>query len=197
MCLTLAIIWLSVKPIAVPAVVQVSSSQMEALIAKAELSQGTRNFASRLQYRHSAWVSSLETQGFKTAAWLLTWISRLPAPTQPLGFHCSSIGKESACNASNSGPIPGSGRSPGEGNGNPLQYSCLGHPMDRGAWWAAVHDVTKESDTTEWLNTHKHTRKGKDLLTFTEAFYAVFTCDLVYACVLSCNSPYHSQCGTF
>ena len=41
------------------------------------------------------------------------------------------------------GLIPGSGRSPGEGNGNPLQYSCLGNPMDRGAWWATVHGVTK------------------------------------------------------
>ena len=41
------------------------------------------------------------------------------------------------------GSIPGLGRSPGEGNGNPLQYSCLGNPMDRGAWWAAVHGITK------------------------------------------------------
>ena len=41
------------------------------------------------------------------------------------------------------GLIPGSGRSPGEGNGNPLQYSCLRNPMDRGAWWAIVHGVTK------------------------------------------------------
>ena len=40
-------------------------------------------------------------------------------------------------------PIPGSGRSPGEGNGNPLQYSCLDYPMDRGAWWATVHGVAK------------------------------------------------------
>ena len=44
--------------------------------------------------------------------------------------------------------IPGSGRSPGKGNGNPFQYSCLGNPMDRGAWRATVHGVTKESDTT-------------------------------------------------
>ena len=52
-------------------------------------------------------------------------------------------GKESACNAGYLGSIPGSGSSPREGNGNPLQYSCLENPMDRGAWQAAVHRVTK------------------------------------------------------
>ena len=46
------------------------------------------------------------------------------------------------------GWIPGLGRTPGEGNGNPLQYSCLRSPMDRRAWWATVHGVAKESDTT-------------------------------------------------
>ena len=51
--------------------------------------------------------------------------------------------KASACNAGDLGSIPGSGRSPGEGNGNPLQYSCLENPMDREAWWATVHGVTK------------------------------------------------------
>ena len=51
--------------------------------------------------------------------------------------------KASACNAGDLGSIPGSGRSPGEGNGNPLQYSCLENPMDRGAWWAIVHGVAK------------------------------------------------------
>ena len=59
-----------------------------------------------------------------------------------------SYSKESTCNAEDMGLIPWSGRSPGEGNGNPLQYSCLGNPMDRGAWWATVHGVTKESDMT-------------------------------------------------
>ena len=59
---------------------------------------------------------------------------------------------ESACNAGDaidSGSIPGLGRSPGEGNGYPLQYFCLANPMDRGAWWATVHKGRKESDTTE------------------------------------------------
>ena len=49
----------------------------------------------------------------------------------------------------NAGSIPGLGRSPGGGHGNPLQYSCLENAMDRGAWWAAVPGVSKESDTTE------------------------------------------------
>ena len=55
----------------------------------------------------------------------------------------SSDGKEAACNAGNLGLIPGLGRSPGEGNGNPLQYSCLENSMDRGAWWAIAHGFTK------------------------------------------------------
>ena len=49
----------------------------------------------------------------------------------------------SAGDARDAGFIPGSGRSPGGGNGNPLQYSCLDNPMDKGAWWATVHEVTK------------------------------------------------------
>ena len=65
------------------------------------------------------------------------------------GFPCGSDSKESACNAGDPGSIPGSGRSPGEGNSNPLQYSCLENPIDREAWWATVHGVTKEPDVTE------------------------------------------------
>ena len=82
-----------------------------------------------------------------------------------LGFPCGSVGKESDCNVGHLGLIPGLGRSPGEGkaihssilawripwtvqsigegNGTPLQYSCLENPMDGGAWWAAVHGVAK------------------------------------------------------
>ena len=65
-------------------------------------------------------------------------------------------GKESARNAGDPGLIPGSRRSPGEGNSNPLQYSCLENFMGREAWWATVHGGYKELDTTEQLtNTHK------------------------------------------
>ena len=58
-------------------------------------------------------------------------------------FPGGSEGKVSACNAGDPGSIPGSGRSPGEGNGNPLQHCCLENPMDGGAWWATIHGVAK------------------------------------------------------
>ena len=60
-----------------------------------------------------------------------------------MGFPVGSDDKESACNVGDPCSISGSGRFPGEGNGNPLQYSCLENPTDRGAWWATVHGVTK------------------------------------------------------
>ena len=55
---------------------------------------------------------------------------------------------KNACNAGDVGSIPALERSPGEGNGNLLQYSCLGNPMDRGVWWAAAHGVVEELDMT-------------------------------------------------
>ena len=60
-----------------------------------------------------------------------------------MSFPGGSDGKASVCNAGDLGSIPGLGRSPGEGNGTPLQYSCWEDPMDGGAWWATVHGVAK------------------------------------------------------
>ena len=70
------------------------------------------------------------------------------------GFPGGSEVKASACNAEDSGLIPESGRAPGEGNGNPLQYSCLENPMDRGAWLTTVHTVAKGQARLKRLSRH-------------------------------------------
>ena len=81
------------------------------------------------------------------ACWLINRIY----VTRKGGIECSgSDGKESACNAGDTGSILRSGRSPGEGNGNPLQYSCPENYMGKEAWWATVHEVTKSQT---WLST--------------------------------------------
>ena len=67
---------------------------------------------------------------------------------------CDSDGKESTYNAGDPGSIPGSGSSPGEGDGYPLQYSCLENSTDRGAWWATVHGVAKSQ--TQLSDSHFH-----------------------------------------
>ena len=72
-----------------------------------------------------------------------------------MGFLGASVVKNAPANAGDAGLIPGSGRSSGEGNGNSLQYSCLGNPMDRGVWWTTVHGVTKELDTIQQVNKKK------------------------------------------
>ena len=107
-----------------------------------------------------------------------------------VGFPGYSDSKESACSAGDLGLTSGWGRSPGEGNGNPLQDSCLQNPMDIGPWGTVVHGIAKESDTTEWLTVSlseviwpmilemslrcKHSRVG---LTPVE----------IYSCVKSCK----------
>ena len=64
------------------------------------------------------------------------------------GFFSGTAVKNLPASAGDTGSIPGSGKSPREGNSTPRQDSCLGNPMDRGVWWATVHGVTKESDVT-------------------------------------------------
>ena len=69
-------------------------------------------------------------------------------PISFVGFAGGTEDKESACNSETQVLSLGQGDPPGEGNGNPLQYPCLGNPMERRAWWTTVHGVTKESDMT-------------------------------------------------
>ena len=91
------------------------------------------------------------------------------------GFPGGSEVKASACNAGDLGLIPGSGRSPGEVNGKPIHYSCLGNSMDRGAWWATVHGVAKSrtrlSDFT-FIQMKREERHARQLLWLT-------TCSMV------------------
>ena len=100
------------------------------------------------------------------------WEGGVLATGPPGKSHIASIlylpiGKESACNAGDPDSIPGSGRSSGEGNGNPLQYSCLENPTDRGAWWPTDHGVTKSQ--TQLTNTNS-TKKAASILIKANSF---------------------------
>ena len=89
----------------------------------------------------------LAALGLRCSEWAFSTCCMMASLVAELGFPGGSDSKESACNAGDLGSIPGTGRSPGEGNGNPLQY-CLENPMDRGAWRATVHGIV-ELGTTE------------------------------------------------
>ena len=108
-----------------------------------------------------------------------------------MGFPGGSVVRNLPASAGDAGSIPGSGRSPGEGNGNPLQYSCLGSPLDRGAWRAAVHGVAKSrTGLSHWALTHSYVHiscKAGQMLSFKthknwhmeNLFKNIFSCDRV------------------
>ena len=105
------------------------------------------------------------------------WVRKIPwrRTCQPtpvfLGFLGDADGKESTCNAGDLGSIPGSGRSSGEGNGSPLQYSCLENSMDRGAWQATECGVAKsQAWLSNWACTHRK-RMFKEILRILTALY--------------------------
>ena len=102
----------------------------------------------------------------RIAAWLnLKYISLSKRSQTQNAIECigGSEVKASACNAGDLGSIPGLGRSPGEGNGNPLQYSCLENPMDGGAWWATVHRVAKSRTRLSDFTSLHFTSKKKSV----------------------------------
>ena len=97
----------------------------------------------------------------RTRAWFLSLVpaKKKKKPSKVNSFPGGTVVKNPPANAGDTGDLGlifGLGRSPGEGNGNPLQYSCLGNPMDRGAWQATVHGIT-ELDTTELTCMHTYT----------------------------------------
>ena len=96
------------------------------------------------------WLSVYEFLSSALVSFLCSFKILLP-PVGFVGFPGGSDGKEFTCNAADPSSIPGSWRSPGEGNAYPLQYSCLENPMDRGAWQGYSPQCCKESDTTEQL----------------------------------------------
>ena len=113
---------------------------------------------------------------------ICTLLSYLHSLFHPSGFPGGSEVKASACNVGDLGSIPGSGRSPGEGNGNSLQYSCLENPMDRGAWWATVHGVAKsQTRLSDFTSLHfTFHPSAKVLKAFLQNFIELTKDDVIY-----------------
>ena len=113
-----------------------------------------------------------------------------------LGLCLVAFGKASVYNVGDPGSIPGLGRSPGEGNGNPLQYYCLENPMDRGAWKATVHGVAK---SRTWLSDFTFTFTlvaFKQMLVLTLNFFQVQHCSVQSSCSVVSDSatPWTTAC---
>ena len=130
----------------------------------------TGNTAGNSSFRQ-CWIKDLKScqLGFCLLVLILCWLyapqgapsssrfSPIGPGTETVYLRLGPEVKASACNAGDLGLIPGSGRSPGEGNGNPLQYSCLENPMDGGAWWATVHGVAKSwTRLSNFTHSHSH-----------------------------------------
>ena len=130
------------------------------------------------QERRAASVTAWRVAGHPgSRPWFqLDPIISLTLTARTWGVPGASAGEESACNAGDADLTPGTGRAPGGGNSSPLQHSCLGHPMDRGAWQAAVHGVTKSrtqlgdrarvhtqpAQTAHTAKGHTHRTEGSD-----------------------------------
>ena len=130
----------------------------------------------------------------KSRTQLSKWTELTEGPAW--GFPSSSDGKESACNAGILGLFPGLERSPEEGNGNPLQYSCLENPMERGAWQATVHRLTKSWTWLKRLSTSVHrAQAGKIVKELIRNYRARVHWDLWPLPLWPLPEPYHSHCA--
>ena len=103
--------------------------------------------------------------------WMMEWAWKIMEFQRQKDFPGDSDGKESTFCEGDSGSIPRSGRSPGDGNGNSLQYSCLGNSMDKGAWRVTVHWVTKSQTWLSDWHTHSHTHCG-----VSPSIFVLWTC---------------------
>ena len=117
--------------------------------SRTRLSDWTEETTPRWLYKRRSFPYNDHLKGVSHFA---VHVANMAHTTYEMGILQWLSGKESTSSVGDPSWISGLGRCPGEGNGNPLQYSCLGNPMNRGAWGATIHGVTKESDTTEWLN---------------------------------------------
>ena len=111
----------------------------------------------QILYHWATW----ESPSWATHSFFLNFLNWYAHKIHILGLPRWLSGKESACQAGDAGSTPGSGTSPGEGNGNPLQYSCLGNPIDRGDWRATVHGVAKSQTR---LSDYTHDNSNASLL---------------------------------
>ena len=149
-------------------------------------------------------VHAAHESGSWTFSPLLAFIEQTGVRSLQPGFPRGSVVKNFLANAGDMGDassIPGLGRSPREGNGIPLQYSCLEYPMDRGAWWATVHEATKSrTQLRDWTRTHAHKAAPAWLLpsylrswiTLSTVFFPVHFCNhVIYFNV--CLWPIHTN----
>ena len=138
------VIWASLVAPLVKNLPAIRETRVRSLGWEDRLEKGTATHSSILGWRIPRGHKFLDMQFFALISSLIVLCLE-----NTMGFPGGSVGKESAYNAGEADSIPGSQRSPGKGNGNPLQYSCLENPMDRGTWWATVHEVT---NSWTWLS---------------------------------------------
>ena len=159
------VIWASLVAPLVKNLPAIRETRVRSLGWEDRLEKGTATHYSILGWRIPRGHKFLDMQFFALISSLI-----ILCLENTMGFPGGSVGKESAYNAGEADSTPGSRRSPGKGNGNPLQYSCLENPMDRGTWWATVHEVTNSG--------HGWTTNSREHTSIFELFEIVMRCPI-------------------